>query len=88
MQQILTENEEKLAHWRAVLKSALSINGQVVIEVIPEVELVIGILYQWYSAVLISFFRTTVSSTEVKQHRQSKQVSASVCELCIIIGWS
>lgn len=40
--QILTESEDKIEAWRKQLLAALSINGQVVINVIPEVELIIG----------------------------------------------
>jgi predicted ATPase len=42
MQQLLSESEEKLAHWRDLLQSAVGKNGQVVIDVIPEFELVVG----------------------------------------------
>jgi len=42
MQQLLTENEAQLKQWQAQLKSALGPNGQVIIEIIPELELIIG----------------------------------------------
>lgn len=42
MQQFLTESKERLEKWQEKLRRALSTNGQVVIDVIPEVELVIG----------------------------------------------
>ena len=40
--QLLTGNEEQIAGWRAKLASALGPNGQVIVEVIPELGLVIG----------------------------------------------
>jgi predicted ATPase/signal transduction histidine kinase/tRNA A-37 threonylcarbamoyl transferase component Bud32 len=40
--QLLTESDEELAAWREKLTAALGPNGQVIIDVIPEVELVIG----------------------------------------------
>ncbi|WGV23557.1 trifunctional serine/threonine-protein kinase/ATP-binding protein/sensor histidine kinase [Halotia branconii] len=40
--QILTENETAIALWREKLLTALGGNGQVMIEVIPEIELIIG----------------------------------------------
>ncbi|MGI9542872.1 MAG: sigma 54-interacting transcriptional regulator, partial [Cyclobacteriaceae bacterium] len=42
MRQLLTESEEQLGVWKEKLLSALGVNGQVVVEVIPEVELIIG----------------------------------------------
>ena len=42
MQQLLTENETQLARWKDLLLAALGPNGQVIIDVIPEVELIIG----------------------------------------------
>ncbi|MEG3966947.1 AAA family ATPase [Microcoleus sp. T2B6] len=42
VQQLLTESEEQLAQWREKLKSAFGMNGQVIIDVIPEVELIVG----------------------------------------------
>lgn len=43
MQQLLTESEPQIAIWREKLVSALGSNAQVIIEVIPELELIIGI---------------------------------------------
>ena len=42
MRQLLTENERAITSWRNQLLSALGTNGQVIINVIPEVESVIG----------------------------------------------
>ncbi|RKZ53763.1 MAG: serine/threonine-protein kinase PknK [Candidatus Parabeggiatoa sp. nov. 3] len=42
MQQLLTENEAQLKQWQAQLLSALGPNGQIIIEIIPELELIIG----------------------------------------------
>ena len=42
MRQLLTEREEQLDIWKEKLLSALGINGQVLIDVIPEIELIIG----------------------------------------------
>lgn len=43
MRQILTETESQLEQWRGKIQSALGVNGQVIIDVIPEVELIIGV---------------------------------------------
>ncbi|WP_437747614.1 AAA family ATPase [Sorangium sp. So ce1504] len=40
--EILAENEDQMAAWRQRLLDALGINGQLMVEVIPQVELVIG----------------------------------------------
>ncbi len=40
--QLLTENERQIAIWKNKLLQALGSNGQVIIDVIPEVELIIG----------------------------------------------
>ncbi len=40
--QILTESESQLNNWREKLLAALGQNGQVIIDVIPEVELIVG----------------------------------------------
>ncbi|MEM7181268.1 MAG: serine/threonine-protein kinase PknK [Spirochaetota bacterium] len=40
--QILAENTETLAKWKVVLSEALGVNGKVVTEVLPELELIIG----------------------------------------------
>ena len=42
VQQLLTETEAQLSDWREKLLAAVGVNGQVVIDVIPEVELIIG----------------------------------------------
>ncbi|NEQ64992.1 MAG: AAA family ATPase [Symploca sp. SIO2D2] len=42
VQQLLTETETQLNFWREKLLTALRVNGQVIIDVIPEVELIIG----------------------------------------------
>jgi len=42
IQQLLTESQEKLAQWQEKLLAAVDRNGQVIVDVIPEVELIIG----------------------------------------------
>jgi predicted ATPase/class 3 adenylate cyclase/GAF domain-containing protein/tRNA A-37 threonylcarbamoyl transferase component Bud32 len=42
IKQLLTETENKLNQWREKLLAALGVNGQVIVEVIPELELIIG----------------------------------------------
>ena len=42
MQHLLTETSDKLAIWKQQLLEALGSNGQVIVDVIPEVELIIG----------------------------------------------
>jgi predicted ATPase/serine phosphatase RsbU (regulator of sigma subunit)/tRNA A-37 threonylcarbamoyl transferase component Bud32 len=42
VRQLLTESEAQLEQWREKLSSAFGINGQVIIDVIPEVELIVG----------------------------------------------
>ncbi|MCA9704516.1 MAG: AAA family ATPase [Myxococcales bacterium] len=42
IRQLLTESEEALARWRTALGAALGTNAQVIIDVIPEVELILG----------------------------------------------
>ena len=42
MRQLLTESEAEIAAWREKLLAALGPNGQVIIAVIPEVELIVG----------------------------------------------
>ncbi len=42
IQQILTESSEQIQKWREKLLAALGVNGQVMIEVVPEVELIVG----------------------------------------------
>ncbi|MDY6802462.1 MAG: AAA family ATPase, partial [Cyanobacteriota bacterium] len=40
--QILTESEEQLTQWRRKILAALGSNGRVIIDVIPELELIVG----------------------------------------------
>ncbi|MCC5651420.1 AAA family ATPase [Nostoc sp. XA013] len=42
MRQILTENAEKLTNWKKKLLEAVGINGQVIIDFIPDLEKIIG----------------------------------------------
>jgi predicted ATPase/class 3 adenylate cyclase len=42
VRQLLTESEERLASWRRELNDALAPNGQVILDVLPDLELVIG----------------------------------------------
>ncbi len=42
VRQLLTESEEQLNLWREKLLAAFGLNGQVIIDVIPEVELIVG----------------------------------------------
>jgi serine/threonine protein kinase len=42
VQQVLGEPDEQLLQWRSHLLKALGTNGQIIIDVIPEVELIIG----------------------------------------------
>ncbi|HEY9651053.1 MAG TPA: serine/threonine-protein kinase PknK, partial [Coleofasciculaceae cyanobacterium] len=42
VKQLLTESESKLAQWKEKLLVALGTNAQVIIDVVPEVELIIG----------------------------------------------
>jgi len=42
VRQLLTEPEEQITQWKEQLLNALGSNGQVIIEMIPEVELIIG----------------------------------------------
>jgi histidine kinase len=42
MRQLLTESTTKLQEWRSKILAAVGSNGQVIIDIIPEVELVIG----------------------------------------------
>ncbi|MBW4495623.1 MAG: AAA family ATPase [Oscillatoria princeps RMCB-10] len=42
MRQLLTETAESLAGWKEKLLQALGANGQVIVDVIPEVELIVG----------------------------------------------
>jgi PAS domain S-box-containing protein len=42
VQQLLSESESRLVQWRAKILAALGANAQIIIDVIPEVELIIG----------------------------------------------
>lgn len=42
VRQLLTESRDRLAEWRAKLLQAVEPNGQVIVDVIPEIELIIG----------------------------------------------
>lgn len=42
VKQLLAESEENLRHWKVRLLSALGVYGQIIIDVIPDMELVIG----------------------------------------------
>jgi predicted ATPase/signal transduction histidine kinase len=42
IQQLLAESDERLTTWKTKLQAALGENGQVIVDVIPEVELIIG----------------------------------------------
>jgi PAS domain S-box-containing protein len=42
VRQLLGDSEERLARWRRKLLASLGVNGQVMIEVVPELELIIG----------------------------------------------
>ncbi|WOD38392.1 AAA family ATPase [Nodosilinea sp. E11] len=42
MRQLLTERDDQVAAWRTKLREALGANGQIIIDVIPEVERIIG----------------------------------------------
>ena len=42
VRQLLTESEAQLAVWREKLRTSFGQNGQIIIDVIPEVELIVG----------------------------------------------
>jgi predicted ATPase/signal transduction histidine kinase/tRNA A-37 threonylcarbamoyl transferase component Bud32 len=42
IRQLFTESEAQIAIWREKLEAAFGINGQIIIDVIPEVELIVG----------------------------------------------
>jgi len=42
VQQLLAENEECIAAWRQQIQAAVGINGQLIVDVLPQVELIIG----------------------------------------------
>ena len=42
VRQLLAESEAKLTYWRDRLLAAVGVNGQIIVDVIPEIELIIG----------------------------------------------
>lgn len=42
LQQILTESNERIRAWKAALQEALGVNGRLIVDLIPELELVLG----------------------------------------------
>lgn len=42
VRQLLTESEQRLEDWRQRLRAAFGANGQVIVDVIPDVELIVG----------------------------------------------
>lgn len=42
VEQILTQSEERLSAWRTELRSALGASGQLIVDIIPRLELIIG----------------------------------------------
>jgi predicted ATPase/GAF domain-containing protein len=42
IRQILVKSEAEVSHWRRVLQEALGANGQLIINLIPEVEIIVG----------------------------------------------
>jgi predicted ATPase/WD40 repeat protein/GAF domain-containing protein/tRNA A-37 threonylcarbamoyl transferase component Bud32 len=42
IEQLLTQTEAQLKQWRDKIKTALGVNGQVIVDIIPELELIIG----------------------------------------------
>jgi len=42
VQQLLAESEERIAQWRQQIQAAVGSNGQVIVDVLPQVELIIG----------------------------------------------
>ncbi|MBV8640626.1 MAG: serine/threonine-protein kinase PknK, partial [Verrucomicrobia bacterium] len=42
VRQILTQNEAEVSHWRSTLREVLGPNGQLIVNLIPELEFVIG----------------------------------------------
>ncbi|HEY5568329.1 MAG TPA: AAA family ATPase [Gammaproteobacteria bacterium] len=42
VQQLLTESEESIQRWRAAIQSAVGVNGQIIVDVIPALEHIIG----------------------------------------------
>jgi predicted ATPase len=42
IRQILTESEERIAEWKRLIQEALGFNGQLILDIIPQAELIIG----------------------------------------------
>ena len=42
VQQLLAESEERIAGWRQQIQAAVGVNGQLIVEVLPQVALIIG----------------------------------------------
>ncbi|MDB5764049.1 MAG: hypothetical protein JWQ21_3044, partial [Herminiimonas sp.] len=42
VQQLLAESEARIAGWRQQIQAAIGVNGQLIVEVLPQVELIIG----------------------------------------------
>ena len=42
VQQLLAESEERIAAWRQAIQEAVGLNGQLIVDVLPQVELIIG----------------------------------------------
>ena len=42
VQQLLAESEERIADWRRQIQAAVGLNGQVIVDVLPQLELIIG----------------------------------------------
>ena len=53
MQQLLSESEERLRYWRELLGNAVGRNGQVIVDVIPEFELIVGMYADCLTSSLI-----------------------------------
>ena len=43
VQQVLTESDDRIAQWRTPLQRAIGNLGQILIDVIPEIELILGV---------------------------------------------
>lgn len=42
VQQLLAESEDSVSHWRQQIQAAVGTNGQLIVDVLPQVELIIG----------------------------------------------
>jgi len=42
VKQLLSESDESLEHWKNIILESVQLNGQIIIDVIPEVEMIIG----------------------------------------------